>query len=639
MIAIDNDPDTMHTRADQLLPAPKRWIAGKGVWCPTSPIAIDILGEERETKAPGAHLEAMLGAAGVSTRRASGDDAARAATIRLRQTSAFDLPEQGYRLRLTESGAEITAGSASGLHHGAATLGQWLTVAATDSRPSLPLGVIEDWPAIQRRAVLLDVSRDKVPTLGTLKALADRLAGWKINELQLYLEHAFAYRGHEAVWRDASPLTADDVRELDRHCQSLGIELVPNQNSLGHLHRWLVHEPYRRLAECPEGIEHPFSRRREPFSLCPLDPGSLTLLADLYDQLFPCFASEQANVGLDETFDLGRCRSRQACAERGRESVYLDFLRQVHVLLGERRHRMQFWGDIVLEHPERLSEIPPDAIPLAWGYEASHPFAEHADRLAATGLDFYLCPGTSSWLSFGGRLDNALHNVVNAARAARKSNALGLLITDWGDQGHLQPLPVSYLPLLAGAACAWGEEEAGGPPRRNWSDTFDALVMPGAHLGGLAAGLGRVHRLLGTPDRNGTALFHLLASWWAPLDHPRYRGLGSQGLDRVETALEDLSSRARGAEISDSEHQQTAAELDWVTDVLRLAVRLGRARLAAADKLDAIPLPERQGLAQGIHDLVEERRALWLVRNRAGGLDDALAPLLELAETLGEERG
>ena len=91
-----------------------------------------------------------------------------------------------------------------------------------------------------------------------------------------------------------------------------------------------MHEPYRALAEVPEGLEHPFNpERREPFSLCPLDPGSLALLADLYDQLLPCFASRELNVGLDETFDLVRGRSAEACAERGKVRVYLDFLRAV----------------------------------------------------------------------------------------------------------------------------------------------------------------------------------------------------------------------------------------------------------------------------------------------------------------------
>ena len=146
----------------------------------------------------------------------------------------------------------------------------------------------------------------------------------------------------------------------------------------GHFHRWLVHDPYRELAECPQGVDHPFSDQREPFSLCAVDPKSLALLEDLYDQLLPSFSSRLLNVGLDETFDLGLGRSASACEGKGKGRVYLEYLQAIHRLLAARGTRMQFWGDIVLEHPELIPELPSDVIPLAWGYEADHPFAEHS---------------------------------------------------------------------------------------------------------------------------------------------------------------------------------------------------------------------------------------------------------------------
>src|SRR5262249_7107684 len=161
-----------------------------------------------------------------------------------------------------------------------------------------------------------------------------------------YTEHTFAYRGHEAVWRDASPFTGEEILALDAFCRERHVELVPNQQSFGHLHRWLRHEPYRKLAEVPEGLHHPSALDPEPFSLCPLDPGSLALLEDLYDQLLPHFSSRLFDAGLDETFDLGRGRSAEECRRRGRGAVYLDFLRAVEERVRARGARMQFWGDI-----------------------------------------------------------------------------------------------------------------------------------------------------------------------------------------------------------------------------------------------------------------------------------------------------
>src|SRR5690606_22763173 len=97
---------------------------------------------------------------------------------------------------------------------------------------------IEDRPSFALRGAMLDVSRDRVPTMATLRELIELFASWKLNQIQLYTEHTFAYAGHEEVWRDASPLRPDEVRELDALCRARDIELVPNQNCFGHMHRW-----------------------------------------------------------------------------------------------------------------------------------------------------------------------------------------------------------------------------------------------------------------------------------------------------------------------------------------------------------------------------------------------------------------
>ena len=386
------------------------------------------------------------------------------------QLGCDEVPTEGYRLRLGPDQGLLEARDEAGAVRGVSTLGQWLRIhrGAEPGAPvpgaTVPGIAIDDWPDFPHRGFMLDISRNKVPTLSTLESIIDLLADCKINHLQLYTEHTFAYRGHETVWQDASPLTPQDIRHLDAYCRERFIELVPNQNSFGHFHRWLVHEPYRRLAECPDGIEHPFSDEPEPFSLCPVDDQVLPLLQDLYDQLLPCFSSSLVNVGLDETLDLGQGRSAEACEERGQENVYLDFLRGIHQDLQRRGHRMMYWGDVVLDHPQLIPRLPDDAIVLAWGYEANFPFDDKARRFAESGLEFWMCPGTSTWSCFAGRGHNALHNLANAALAGQRHGSPGILITEWGDHGHLQPLPTCYLGILAGAAMAWNtiHRRAGG---------------------------------------------------------------------------------------------------------------------------------------------------------------------------------
>ena len=177
------------------------------------------------------------------------------------------------------------------------------------------------------------------------------------------------------------------------------------------MERWLKHPKYLPLAEAPEGADTPWGFRWDgPFSLCPTDPGSLALLADLYSQLLPNFTSGLFNVGCDETFDIGQGKSKDECRRRGVHQVYLDYLCRVNDLASRHGRRMMFWGDIILKEPELIRQLPPNVIALNWGYEADHPFDAEASRFSQSGVPFYVCPGTSSWCSIAGRTDNMLAN-------------------------------------------------------------------------------------------------------------------------------------------------------------------------------------------------------------------------------------
>ena len=146
----------------------------------------------------------------------------------------------GYRLAIRSNGIEITASTPAGAFYGACTLRQILR--QVDG--AIPCLAITDWPDLAGRGIMLDISRDKVPTMETLYRLVDLMAEWKLNVLQLYTEHTFADLAHPIVWQDASPVTGEQIMELDGYCRAKFIELVPNQNSFGHMERWLKHDRY-----------------------------------------------------------------------------------------------------------------------------------------------------------------------------------------------------------------------------------------------------------------------------------------------------------------------------------------------------------------------------------------------------------
>jgi hexosaminidase len=425
----------------------------------------------------------------------------------VRTTSAPNHPE-GYTLTISKNGIEISFREAGGLRAAAATLRQLLQQYGR----RLPCLKIRDWPDFPRRGVMLDISRGRVPKLETLLALVEHLADFKINELQLYTEHTFAYRHYKSVWKSWGALTGEEIRKLDTRCRQLGIDLVPNQNSFGHLRYFLEHPRLRKLAEVSRPYEDDsggFLRR--PTTLTPNHPGTLPFLRGLYDELLPNFSSRFFNVGCDETWDLGRGQSKRLCELKGQGRVYMDFLKKIHHEVTPRGRTMMFWGDIILKYPELIKELPRDVIALNWGYEANHPFEREAARFAKSKIPFYVCPGTSTWQTLVGRHDNALANLRAAANAGRKHGAIGYLITDWGDGGHPQPLAVSYLPFLAGASLAWNAMDF---DERKLAPVLsrDVFADSTGKIAEAAVKLGFAHRKLKIQSPNETPLGTVIAA-------------------------------------------------------------------------------------------------------------------------------
>ena len=98
------------------------------------------------------------------------------------------LPAEGFELRVDPEGVWLAGADPAGLRHGAEALAQ---LAATDR--TVPAVRIRDAPALRRRGFLLDISRGRVPRVGTLKSLIELLSRLRYNELLLYTEHTFLF--------------------------------------------------------------------------------------------------------------------------------------------------------------------------------------------------------------------------------------------------------------------------------------------------------------------------------------------------------------------------------------------------------------------------------------------------------------
>jgi hypothetical protein len=362
----------------------------------------------------------------------------------------------GYRLTVRTDEIELVGGSPAGCFYGLQTLTQ-LTDFPTGE---VPCCVIDDRPDFATRGLLHDVTRGKVPTLDTLKTVADRLAAVKLNQLQLYIEHAFVFHFDPDICGSDDGLTPDEIRQLDAYCKDRFIDLVPAVATLGHMGRILSIPKYRHLAEIEPTefwAKMTWPERARGFTLDIMNPESHALVERIWSEILDAFSSPVVNICGDEPWDLGKGKNREHFAASAPGGPYIDHILRTHALCAARGRRTQVWSDVVRNHPDLFHRLPKDLTVLHWGYDDR---ADYDGTRAFTdaGLDTLVCPGTSGWKRIINAMGLAERNVAAFAAAGRKHGATGLLNTDWGDHGHFNTLACSWHGIALGAALAWNTD-------------------------------------------------------------------------------------------------------------------------------------------------------------------------------------
>ncbi|WP_430812920.1 MULTISPECIES: beta-N-acetylhexosaminidase [unclassified Carboxylicivirga] len=535
-----------------------------------------------------------------------------------------DLPAQGYHLHIKKEQIELTGADAQGVFNGLQTLRQLIDYAGRAE--GLPCLSIEDYPDFEHRGFMLDVSRDRVPRLATLFQIIDHLAAWKINQLQLYTEHTFAYQNHPQVWQAYSPYTAEDIIRIDRYCKERFIDLVPNQNALGHMERWLEHEDYQHLAELetiqPEGP----SQLQRRTTLNPIDPLSMELVNGMFDELLPNFSSATVNIGGDEPWELGYGRSKAVCDAKGKGQVYVDYMSDLTRGLSKKGYRTQMWADIILHHPDQLHRLPKDLTCLVWGYRAWYPFDKNCRKIKEAGLPLYVCPGTSSWQSFIGRWPNAQINLLKAAKAGKKHGAEGYLITDWGDFGHWQSFLISYPGIMYGAGLSWAlDQNQELPTDRLMSNSM--MAKPNPELSKLIVELGEVYKLYdGDIQKYVNVFYDILRAPDASLSTPKLKHVNATNTQEVLNTLDNLLNRLHQCSVFNDEQRLMRDELILAAGFARHSAQMAKERLSLPDhKMSLASAKCKQMMMKDWERLLARYRELWLERNRPGGLQSSYA--------------
>ncbi len=565
-----------------------------------------------------------------------------------------DLPSEGYRMEILPRRIEIEFSDKKGLYYAFISL----KVLKQNHNGRLPCVMIEDYPDLPVRGIMIDISRDKVPSTETLLQIAQLAADLKYNHFQLYVEgFSYGYQSFRHLWEATeTPVTEEDIRKLDYFCRTHFIDMVPNQNSLGHMAAWLATEEYSGLAECPDGYKL-FGILDMKTTLDPSDPRSINLVERMMDDMLPAFSSVSFNANLDEPFELGKGKSKKLVKEEGLVNVYLDYTLKVHDLLKQRNRKMLMWGDIILRHPESIKKLPGDITLLDWGYESGYPFEKNCKIMAKSDVQFMLCPGTSSWTSITGRTNNMLGNIASAASNAVKYDAEGLLLTDWGDMGHWQYLPVSYAGYVTGGALSWNSRSIKKLPLTMFLSKY--VFRDSRHImGQLALDLGRYMQFEEIAIPNMTT--SMLALQFGLNDRVMYQALYEKVGKGLSEMMSDFAPEMLEVYMEQKSMQQpfdfdglfeflnekqellnnvmlTTPDGEIIRDEFQNAIRLLRTSaelqyfIAKRPQMSAENcVIQLKSIESHLDNYLRENHRLWMARNKKGGYERSTVALNNL---------
>ncbi|MDD2681531.1 MAG: glycoside hydrolase family 20 zincin-like fold domain-containing protein [Bacilli bacterium] len=553
------------------------------------------------------------------------------------------LKEEEYLLKIETTKINISYKSKSGAFFAATTLKQIFSQVEGEIQ-SLE---INDYPDLAVRGLLLDISRNKVPKLETVYKVVDLMSDLKMNHLELYVEgFSFEYQSFSKYLVEDGYFTISEYKKLEEYCNQRAIDLVPNQNGFGHMADWLAKDEFHDLAECPDGA-FIWGRHRPAATLDPSDPKALNLITKMYADMLPHSNSKYFNMNFDEPMELGKGKSKDICAEKGVANVYIDFTLKAYEEIKKYNKIPLIWGDVLIHHPESLNRLPKDMLFVDWGYDSVYPFSKNLKKLKDLNIKFLAAPATTSWCSFTGRSSEYIENINNACMNTIKYEGLGVILTDWGDFGHLQFLPISYAPIVYLAMTSWHFQEG---TFIKLSEYMNKYVFKDKEnlLFQSMFDLGNYNRYENKYTTNATYTFY--AFMWAyyaskekdPIEYYKNKVKDSVlSVNKFNLLHEFLNNKVEEIQITNLQCEDGELIKKELYQSIYLIKNIQKVLIAFNEDLD---IKKRIGYLEEVMNcknrIIDRQQKLWLARNKSGGLKESISLLegfLKFAEyTLNE---
>ena len=330
---------------------------------------------------------------------------------------------QAYIINIEPSHITIEATTNQGLFYGAQSLKQLIRhQLLTENNLNIPCYNIFDYPSLEYRGWMDDISRGPIPTTEFIKEEIRRLAEYKFNFFNLYTEHLFKLDEYPDI-APTDGLTAEEIKELTEYAKDYYIEFIGNQQCFAHAEKTLDNPFYNDIKDTR-------------FNFNPGVEETYEFLETLLGETAQAYESKYFNINCDETESLGNGNAKSYVDSIGAENAYCQHINKVYDILQKYDKEVMMWGDILAKNPEMIKQLPEDIQFIVWSYGGRESFDEMIAPFKNSGHTFWVAPGASCWASCFPNMDNYIVNIANFARDGYKNGAKGVINTAWDDYGE-----------------------------------------------------------------------------------------------------------------------------------------------------------------------------------------------------------
>lgn len=285
-------------------------------------------------------------------------------------------------------------------------------------------------------SVMLDMSRNAVMNLKSLKEYVDIISKMGYNALFLYTEDTYEVEGEPYFGYMRGRYTAEELREIDSYAIERGVEIVPCIQTLAHL------ETISRWDKFPMDM---------PDVLLVDDERTYELIDKMFSTLKKCLKSRRIHVGLDEAHNLGRGKHLDRYGYEKASEIMRRHLNRVLEIAKKHGYEIMVWDDMFFrfwnngkfvipktEVPKEYRDIiPKEVIPVHWDYDITTEkrLTDMIENLGQMSDKAWYAGGVHTCSGFVPHNAYSVKCMINATNASRKTNIRNMMVTTWGDNG------------------------------------------------------------------------------------------------------------------------------------------------------------------------------------------------------------